>query len=235
MTEAFFNQFASHREFQRNINHLLTVNMKAGESLKNHVNYFQSQMALVYNYNEDVAAAAFISGLQVTYPLYKHLVKNDATRMRDILVRAQKYIQIKEATRPTFSRSPKQGPKIEKLKPQFHSKKNLSHNSSAVRKPSRCAAEFDKGGESECDLTPFRIPIDQIINPIKDQPWVRRPAKPSLLTKEGQGLVTTAHSMIGGATSQWTVGPYDDTSKTWSMRDISESSFSIPDYSRRLE
>ena len=94
MTEAFFNQFASWREFQRNNNHIVTLKMKTRESLKNYVNYFQSQMTLVYNCNEDVAAATFISGLQVTHPFYKHLVKNDVTRMRDILVRAQKYIQI---------------------------------------------------------------------------------------------------------------------------------------------
>ena len=42
------------------------VKMKVGESLKSYVNYFQSQMALVYN--EDVTTAAFISGLQVTNP-----------------------------------------------------------------------------------------------------------------------------------------------------------------------
>ena len=81
-------QFASRREFQRNNNHLLTVRMKTGESLKSYVNYFQSQMVLVYNYNKDVAATAFISGLQVILSFYKNLVKNDVTEMRDILVRA---------------------------------------------------------------------------------------------------------------------------------------------------
>ena len=98
MTEAFFNQIASQREFQRNNNCLLTIKMKVGESLKNYVKYFQSQMALICNCNKDVVTVAFISRLQVTNPFYKHLVKNDITRMRDILVRAQKYIQIKEAT-----------------------------------------------------------------------------------------------------------------------------------------
>jgi len=44
-------------------------------------------MALVYNCNEDVAVAAFISELQVTHSFYKHLVKNDVTKMKDILVR----------------------------------------------------------------------------------------------------------------------------------------------------
>ena len=62
--------------------------MKARESLKSNVNYFQSQMIMVYNCNEDVAPAAFISGLRVTNPLYKHLAKNDVIKMRDILVRA---------------------------------------------------------------------------------------------------------------------------------------------------
>ena len=54
-------------------------------------------MALVYNCNEDVAVVAFISGLQVTDSFYKYLVKNDVTMMRDILVQAQKCIQIEEA------------------------------------------------------------------------------------------------------------------------------------------
>ena len=49
-------------------------------------------MALVF-----AAAAAFISGMQVIHS-YKHLVKHEVTKMRDILARAQKYIQIEDAT-----------------------------------------------------------------------------------------------------------------------------------------
>jgi len=43
-----------------------------------------------------VAAAAFISELQITHFFYKHLVKHEVTKMRDILSRAQKYIRIKD-------------------------------------------------------------------------------------------------------------------------------------------
>jgi len=60
----------------------------------------------VYNCNEDAVATAFISELQVTHSFYKHLVKNDVTKMRDILVRAQ-YMQIEEATQTASSRPPK--------------------------------------------------------------------------------------------------------------------------------
>jgi len=73
--------------------------MKPGESLKNYVNYIQNQMALVYKCSEDIAAAAFISGLQVTHSFYKHLVKNDVTKIRNILIQAKKYMQIEEVTR----------------------------------------------------------------------------------------------------------------------------------------
>ena len=55
-------------------------------------------MALVYNCNDDMAAAAFISGLQVTHSFYKYLVKHEVTKMRDIITRTQMYIQIEDAT-----------------------------------------------------------------------------------------------------------------------------------------
>ena len=38
------------------------IKMNPRESVKQYVSYFQSQMALVYNYNDDVAVIAFISG-----------------------------------------------------------------------------------------------------------------------------------------------------------------------------
>ena len=38
--------------------------MNLRESLKHYVSYFQSQMALVYNCNNDVAAAVVISGFK---------------------------------------------------------------------------------------------------------------------------------------------------------------------------
>jgi len=106
---------------------------------------------MVYNCNEDVVVAAFISEMHVTNPFYKHLVKNDVTKMRDILVRAQKYIQIEQATPVTSSRPPRQKPEVKKPKSQFPPRKNPSHNSSAVPKPSKRAPECSKGTEAELD------------------------------------------------------------------------------------
>jgi len=71
-------------------------------------------MALVYNYNDDIAAAAFIVGLQINHS-YKQLVKHNITNMKD-MSQAQKYIQLKAATRSSTSQPPKQESEGEKTK-----------------------------------------------------------------------------------------------------------------------
>ena len=49
------------------------------------------------NYREEVVALAYISGLQVAHPLYKHLLKPNITKMSMILTRGQPFIQLEEA------------------------------------------------------------------------------------------------------------------------------------------
>jgi len=71
-------------------------------------------MALVYNCNDDVAVSTFITGLQITHSFYKHLVKYEFTKIRDILTRAQKYIQVEDVTRSSANHSPKRGVEVEK-------------------------------------------------------------------------------------------------------------------------
>jgi len=79
------------------------VQMKQGETLKPYISHFQNQMALIYYCNDDVVAAAFISGLEINHS-YKHLMKHDVTNMKGILSRAQN-IQLEEATKNTTNRS----------------------------------------------------------------------------------------------------------------------------------
>ena len=49
--------------------------MRASDSLKVYIGYFQNQIAKVYNCSKGASTLAFISGLRVTHPLYRHLVK----------------------------------------------------------------------------------------------------------------------------------------------------------------
>jgi len=90
--------------------------------------------------------------------------------MRDILIHAQKYMQIEEVTRSAITRPSKQGSEGEKPKQQFLPRKNLNHTAVALHKPPRHARESNKDGVVEPDLILFSIPVDHMSNASKHQP-----------------------------------------------------------------
>jgi len=115
VTEAFLTQYATRQEAKRSGHHLLSVKMRPGDSFKFYINFFQSQLTKVSNCDEKVYALAFISGLQVTHPLYKHLLKH-VTKMSEALSGAQSYIQLREAMKASSNNSAKPSDDGTKLK-----------------------------------------------------------------------------------------------------------------------
>ena len=65
-TKAFLAQYASRQKSKRSSHHLLSVQMRLGDSLKYYISFFQSQLAKVSNCGEEVSAFTFIRWLQVT-------------------------------------------------------------------------------------------------------------------------------------------------------------------------
>jgi len=59
--------------------------MRPGDNHKSYINFFQSQLTKVSNCGKEVSALAFISGLQVTQLLYKHVLKHNFTKMSEAL------------------------------------------------------------------------------------------------------------------------------------------------------
>ena len=78
ITESFLNQYASHREAKKNNHHLLIVKIRPSDSLKSYISYFQNQLTKAANCGEDISALTFFNRLQVSHPLYKHLLKHDS-------------------------------------------------------------------------------------------------------------------------------------------------------------
>ena len=91
ITEAFLTQYATHQEAKRSSHHLF-IKMRAGDSLKFYINLFQNQLTKVSNCGEKVSALEFISGLHVTHPPYKYLLKHNVSKKTKVLSRAQPYI-----------------------------------------------------------------------------------------------------------------------------------------------
>ena len=115
ITKAFLTRYASHQEEKKN-HYLLSVKMRQSESLKLYISFFQSQLAKVPNCGEDVFALAFISGLQISHPLYKHLLKHNVTWMTEVLFGAQPNILLVEAMKTSFNHITKHGDVIGKSK-----------------------------------------------------------------------------------------------------------------------
>ena len=63
---------------------------------------------------ERASALVFISGLQVTHPLYKHLLKNNIAKMSEALSWAQPSIQLDEAMKTSPSIKPSEDRKKSK-------------------------------------------------------------------------------------------------------------------------
>ena len=79
VTKVFLTQYASCQEAKKNNHHFLSVKMRQSDNLKSYISFFQSQLTKVPNCGENVSALAFTSGLQVSYSLYKHLLKHNVT------------------------------------------------------------------------------------------------------------------------------------------------------------
>jgi len=152
--------------------------MRQEDILKSYINFFQNQLTKVSNCGEEVSALAFISRLQVTHPLYRHLLKHNVATISEVLSPAQPYIQLEEAMKASSSHSAKSSDSEGSLNlrtrlpntPRPHGQPAYKRQAFPVLSPSPLQSY-----RSMLHFTPQRLPINEIFNAIKDQPWVRRP------------------------------------------------------------
>ena len=88
LTRLFLTQYSSCQKFKQSNHYLLSIKMKPSDSFKVYISYFENQLVKVHNCSENASALAFISGMRVTHPLYKHLVKYNSTRLSEVLYQA---------------------------------------------------------------------------------------------------------------------------------------------------
>jgi len=162
---------------KKNIHHLLTIKMRQGDILNSYIGYFQSQLVKVPHYGEDVSALTFISR-QVSFPLYKHLLKHDVTR----IVRFYPELSPSSSWRKRWRAPPTTPPNTATTeKSQSYSMKWLSESGTwiggnptyerqALSVISPSLLQTFKPTEHRS----VRLPINEVFNAIKDQLWDRR-------------------------------------------------------------
>ena len=132
-------------------------------------------------------------------------------------------MQMEEATRGATNPPPNKGTRAKSLRNKFPSRNTPSHSSAMVHKPPRHMHELSKDDAAEANLIPFLLSIDDVFNAINDQRRVRRPIRPLLQNPKGPGSrqYCAFHDGMGHPTVECRT--LHDTSKTWLIKDISES------------
>ena len=138
-----------------------------------------------------------------TIPSTKHLVKLDITNMKDILSRAQKYVQLEEATRGSTTRPPKQESEGEKTKPHSAPKKIQNWGQHNFKKRDLnwvLPGTPLRSTELDTDFTLFKTSIDRIFSAIQNQSWLRYPKPLSPNSKGSGGDYSAFHNGMGQRT-----------------------------------
>ena len=96
------------------------------------------------------------------YSFYKHMVKHEVTKMRDILTSAQKYIQIEDATRSSANCSPSEGRSREIEGATCSSEEDSERGGQSYQQP---RSEPLQEPWDEANFTPFKVFMDQVYVP----------------------------------------------------------------------
>lgn len=160
--------------------------MAEEETLKSYLARFQAERASINNCSDDVAAAAFISGLHVDHKFYSAIVKGDITEMKDILRLAPGYIQLEEVHKGKKAAKEADKSKTDLSKAPSGKGNGGSNTNGGGKKPAYTNSRnnFDNQYPFQQNVREsvysiqskiFNTPINEILRVIKDQPWVCRP------------------------------------------------------------
>ena len=151
-------------------------------------------------------------GYKSPYSFYKHLVKHEVTKMRDILTRVKKYIQIKDITRVSSNRSPKQGMNWRNRRYSWVSPKKTP--SWTIEAANKSSSNLIKSLRNEADPTSFKILMDQVYNAFKVQDFIRHP-RPLPTNPKVPGVEEYCVFHDGWDTAPWTVVLSSGSFKSW--------------------
>ncbi|XP_059629713.1 uncharacterized protein LOC132272621 [Cornus florida] len=160
---------------RRSATHLLTVKQQKGESLRDYISRFNTEMLQVEEADDKEALAAFMGGLQTSRFLFS-LLEEPPTNMAELLVRAKRHMNAEDAM---MARKGKEGEdkKADKKRPALTTKdeKETKYKKPMVNQSEK--ASRYKNAERYTNYTPLNMLIDQVFLQIQDEPYLKWPPK----------------------------------------------------------
>ena len=185
---AFVSHFIEARTYRKPSYHLLTVKQSSQKILRSYVQRFYAESLKVDIPDEKLAITAFVVGLGVeSKDLMFSISKNLQASMTEVLTKAEKYINGKEAL---ISKKGSSSTHKEKIKTDKRRERSLKRQSDrerspkkdGERSPKRCGSLRDHLGPSQLErrsrysprwFTPLTASVSQVLREVRNEQFLR--------------------------------------------------------------
>ena len=189
---AFLSHFIGARTYRKPSYHLLTIKQRSQESLRSYVQRFNVESLKVDIPDEKFAITAFIAGLGVqSKDLMFSISKNPQASMAEVLAKAEKYINGKEAliSKKGSSSTHKEKSGTNKRRgqsPKRQSDRERSPKKDGERSPKRRGNLRDRLGPPQLErrqrylprrFTPLTASVSQVLRDVRNEQFLRWPTQ----------------------------------------------------------
>ncbi|XP_028055991.1 uncharacterized protein LOC114260136 [Camellia sinensis] len=199
LVEAFLTRFKANTKTPKEIDHLLSVKMESGDSLKVYNARYWETFNEILDYPTNLAITQYKRGLLVGHRLRDSLTKNQPTSMELLMQRINEHIRVEDdATASTVKTNPvamdkRVAGKVhvvgqETNRPNDRARESdrgpdcrnrgKGHLNDRADYPHDDAADVNRKLNTRTGITTvFKIPIYRILSEIRDEVYVRFPVK----------------------------------------------------------
>ncbi|XP_075663426.1 uncharacterized protein LOC142633022 [Castanea sativa] len=168
LSSAFLRHFVRGQHPKRPADHLLTIRQGEKETLRSYVRRFTRETLEVDDANYKVQLTTFKAGLK-SREFVVSLAKNPPKTMAEMLLKAQKYMNAKDALAAIVDEEKpgKEGRKEDDRKGQKRERLGRRNNDGDKQK--------DEKAPRTVKFTPLIMPVDKILTQIKDEHYLKWP------------------------------------------------------------
>ncbi|XP_071933287.1 uncharacterized protein [Coffea arabica] len=191
LARLFAAQFVSSRAFSKSMAHLMTIQQRSEESLREYMVRFNNESLQVRDRDDKVVMAAFINGLR-KQKLYTELVERPPKSVREMLDRAHEKANAEEANRLKSAQERLRDDKRRRGTDQVDARSGLGRKSAYDRPPRNRSMGGDK------PWTTLTAPRARVLA-VMEQEGLSRPPRPlgGDKNRRDQGLFCVYHRDVG--------------------------------------
>ncbi|XP_059638538.1 uncharacterized protein LOC132280801 [Cornus florida] len=176
LSKQFIGHFIAGQKHRRPATHLLNVKQQKGESLRDYISRFNTEMLQVEEVDDKVALTAFMGGLQTSKFLFS-LSKEAPTSMTELMVRARKHMNADDAMNARKNKDGKDKRSDKKRPaPSTREERELKYKKFSNNQADRSFRRPASPGRYN-NYTPLNTSVEQVFLQIQDDASLKWPPK----------------------------------------------------------